>query len=389
MKVVLSTMGRFHSFDLAKQMMRHGFLERIFTGFPRSSIRREGLPDNLVDCYPYVQGPLMALRRFGLSWDLLEREWDRAAVLSLDAHVSKKMPRCDAFVGLSGSALISGQTVQRSGGIYLCDRGSSHIRYQDRILREERIRFGYTKSPGIDPRTIDREEAEYSVADLITVPSTFAFKTFLEEGISEEKMRLVPYGVELARFAPTELQNPDSFDVLFAGSVCLRKGVPYLLEAFESVRHPKKSLTFVGSVSDDVKRILESQQNSAQGIAILGSKPQPELAKIMSKSHVLVLPSVEEGFGLVMAQAMATGCPVIASENTGASNLFTNGVEGFITPIRDPDAIREKLQLLADNPDLQTQMRVAGLHRVKEIGGWTSYGDKYLEVLQNQLSGGA
>ncbi len=72
--------------------------------------------------------------------------------------------------------------------------------------------------------------------------------------------------------------------------------------------------------------------------------PQGEVAELMSRSHVLVLPSVEEGMALVMAQAMACGCPVIATEATGAEDLFTDGVEGFIVPDRDAAALALRMQ---------------------------------------------
>jgi glycosyltransferase involved in cell wall biosynthesis len=104
------------------------------------------------------------------------------------------------------------------------------------------------------------------------------------------------------------------------------------------------------------------------------------LKEIMSASDVMVLPSVEEGLALVLAQAMACGCPVIASENTGASDLFTDGREGFIVPIRDPHAIAQRLQLLADSPDLRLRMSHAAMERVKSLGGWAQYGEKMYEV---------
>lgn len=88
----------------------------------------------------------------------------------------------------------------------------------------------------------------------------------------------------------------------------------------------------------------------------------------MSSSHVLVLPSVEEGLALVQAQTMACGCPLISSTNTGGEDLFSDGVEGFLVPIRSPEAIAERLQQVADDPDLQQRMSEAGSSRVRRIG---------------------
>ncbi len=84
------------------------------------------------------------------------------------------------------------------------------------------------------------EESEYAEADIITVPSTFALKSFEAMGVPTSKMRLVPYGVDTARFRPVSQPRADTFDVLFAGSVTLEKGIPYLVAAFDRVDHPKK-----------------------------------------------------------------------------------------------------------------------------------------------------
>jgi glycosyltransferase involved in cell wall biosynthesis len=113
--------------------------------------------------------------------------------------------------------------------------------------------------------------------------------------------------------------------------------------------------------------------------------PQTELKNLMSRSHVMVLPSIEEGFGMVMAQAMACGCPVIASRNTGGEDLFDDGQEGFIVPIRDVDALANRLQQLADQPDLRAAMGQRALQRVQSIGGWRDYGEKAMTIYNEML----
>jgi glycosyltransferase involved in cell wall biosynthesis len=96
---------------------------------------------------------------------------------------------------------------------------------------------------------------------------------------------------------------------------------------------------------------------------------------LYSQASVLVLASVEEGLALVQAQAMACGVPIVATTNTGAEDLFIDGAEGFIVPIRDPEAIREKLEWMLDNPELRDQMAAAAIERVKSLGGWDKYGE--------------
>src|SRR6185312_304315 len=110
-------------------------------------------------------------------------------------------------------------------------------------------------------------------------------------------------------------------------------------------------------------------------VEFIGVVKQDRLAELMSTSHLMVLPSLEEGLALVQGQALACGCPVLCSTNTGGEDLFTNGVEGFIVPIRDVAALAEKMQQIADDPALQQRMSEAALARVRDLGGWHQYGD--------------
>ena len=105
----------------------------------------------------------------------------------------------------------------------------------------------------------------------------------------------------------------------------------------------------------------------------------------MSRSHVMVLPSIQEGFGMVQAQALACGCPVIATQNTGAQDLFNDNIEGFIVPIRNPSSIVEKLQFLADNTEIRELMSAKALAKVRNIGGWSSYGSGIYLLMKSLL----
>jgi glycosyltransferase involved in cell wall biosynthesis len=156
--------------------------------------------------------------------------------------------------------------------------------------------------------------------------------------------------------------------------------VPYLLQAFARLRHPKKRLRLAGHLEPCLKQVL--RRLPMDGVELLGPVPRAELTRLMQRSHVLVLPSIEDGFGLVMAEAMACGCPVIASTNTGGADLFTDGSEGFLVPIRDPQAIAEKLQDLADDSGQHGRMSAAARARVSQIGGWSDYGDRWVALLE-------
>ena len=385
MRVVLSTPGKFHTFDLARELYAHGALAAIFTGYPRFKLRNEGLPQELIDTFPWIQAPYMAFPWKQLLPKTIIQQWELLTAIPFGNWVARKLPACDVYVGLSGSSLAAGKQAHKLGAAYICDRGSAHIRVQDALLREEHEKWGVPYS-GIDARTIAREESEYAEADIITVPSIFAYRSFIEQGIAAKKLRLLPYGVNVSRFQPVAKPAEDHFEVLYVGAMSLQKGIQYLVQAYKKMSHLNKSLTFVGAPSPELMALLQARNLWTEDIKVLGHMQQAELKNIMSRSHVLVLPSIQDGFGMVMAQAMACGCPVIASRNTGGEDLFTDGDEGFIVPIRDVDALVERLQQLADYPEQRVAMGQRALARVQSFGGWNRYGEKamavYAEVLQ-------
>ena len=378
MRVIQVVHGAFHHFDLARELEARGHLQRIYSGFPWHRLQREGVSRDRVATFPWVHTSLFLLERYWRMPRTLKAWLDYQDTLLLDRWVASQIGPCDAVIGLSGAALKTGKQVQGCGGKYVCDRGSSHIRYQQSIVSEEHRLWGL-EAQVTDARLIHREESEYAAADAITVPSEFARVSFIEMGVPATKVFKVPYGVSLSRFRPGNPPSTESFDILFAGTVCLRKGVPYLLQAFHMLKHPHKRLRIVGTVEPGTLTVL--QRLGLQSVELLGSLPQEKLAEYMSASHVMVLPSIEEGLALVQAQAMACGCPLISSVNTGGEDLFQDGVEGFLVPIRDPAAIHARLEQLAADPELQKRMSAAALARVKGLGGWTDYGEKYTRFL--------
>ena len=146
------------------------------------------------------------------------------------------------------------------------------------------------------------------------------------------------------------------------------------------VSFPKSKLIFVGTPLPETQILLRR----APGLSpeLKGAQPKSRLPFYYSLADVMVLPSITEGFGYVIGEAMACGCPVIATENTGGPDFFTDGVEGFIVPIRSPQAIAEKLVWLYEHPEERVEMRHAALRRVQDLGGWDRYGGTMLETFR-------
>jgi len=387
MRVVQTVFGVFHHFELARQLRERGHLERIYSTWPWARLKREGLPRELVQTFPWVHTPEMLLRRIGFTHLRTMDHIGYFNALSFDRWTDVQLSRRaapDVLVGISGSSLRTARHLQVRGSRFVCDRGSSHQRYQEAIVAAEFRKWGVER-PVSDIRDTVREETIYEIADAITVPSSFAARSFVESGVPKEKLHVIPYGVRLERFRRAGEPPRNRFQVLFAGAVGLRKGVPYLLEAFSRLKHPAKLLRLAGAIQPEMGHVLGRLPK--EQVEFLGVVSQQSLVELMSTSHVMVLPSIEEGLALVQGQAMACGCPLIVSTNTGGEDLFRDGIEGFIVPVSDSDAIAEKLQILAGDQDLQRKMSDAALKRVQLLGGWEDYGDKWNFLLQSITSG--
>ncbi len=317
------------------------------------------------------------LCRARLPWEI-----DWMVTETFGSWMARRLEPCDVFHSLSGYGLRAHRVArERYGALTVCDRGSSHILYQQEILAQE---HSLRKMPFrlFDSRIVERELQEYEECDLISVPSDFVHGTFVAKGVAKEKLRVVPYGVDLKVFRPVPKRDT-TFRVIYVGALSLRKGIQYLLQAVERLSLPDFELWLIGAPYPEIKPLLHK---SAGAVSYLGAIPRTELFSYYSQGSVFVIASIEEGLALVQAQAMACGLPIIATTNTGASNLFTDGQEGFIIPIRDPEAIREKILYLYEHPDVRDSMAEAARQRVLRIGGWDEYGSHMLSVYEDALS---
>ena len=377
MRVCIGSPGRFHTFDLARQMERLGYLARMYTGYPRFKV--DGLPGEKISTSPWLLTTSMAMARFGLS--SMARQLNYYTITSFDKWLSSCLEECDVFHCLSSFGLASHCAVKRRyGALTICDRGSSHILYQRRILSEEYERFGLRFS-GIDQRIVERELAEYENCDLIFVPSGFVYRTFVEEGLPERKLRKNPYGVDLGMFRRLEKED-DTFRVIYVGAIALRKGIPYILKALATLKLPKFELWLIGGVQPELRRFMADYEGSYRYLGVI---PRTELYRYYSQGSVFVMASIEEGLALVQAQAMACGLPVIATTNTGCEELLSDGVEGFVVPVRDPEAIRDRVLSLYRDSDLLNEMSHAASRRVRSMGGWNNYGERAVRIYAEGL----
>ncbi len=379
MKVTLVVKSRFQFFHLARQLEKKQLFDKIYTGYPKFKLRDEKeLPIEKIITYPWFVASYMGWNQLGLNiFDWLEKDWQFINGITLDNYVAKRINQPGVLISMSGNGLKCGSKMQSLGGKYICQRGSTHIEYQNDLLFDEYQRWGF-KWKGIDERIINYELSEYEQADRITVPSEFAFQSFLKMGIPKSKLVKIPYGGRLDRFKKIDSPSKDKFSVLWVGEASLRKGFMYALEAFEKLKHPAKEFIVIGSISDEIKILIKGR--NLEYIFFKGTVPNIELINYYNKANAFVMPSIEDGFGIVLSEALACGCPVIATPNSGSVDLFTDSKEGFIVPIQNSQAIKESFEKLLDSSHLRNEMGQRGIEKVESFGGWDEFG-KNFEVL--------
>lgn len=319
-----------------------------------------------------------------LKTPLLRRRNDLAVLLNdlyFDQQVSKNLQSqpCDLIMGVAGQTNLGFKTAKAQGAKAWLYCLNSYLPFMQQQIKQE---LKYLADPTVatmNPLMLQRFSSECSQADLIIVLSEVAKQTFIKAGFAPEKLAVLTPFVDTNRFCPTP-KIDDIFRVLYVGTIEPRKGVPYLVEAFQKANIAQSELLLVGGTSTRALKMfiegtLRDNPNIKQEFWDF-SKADP--TQVFGKSSVLVLPSVEDGFGLVALEAMACGLPIIVTSHCGAADVVTDGVNGFIIPPRDTETLAEKLTFLAANETIRLEMgKVARTTAQKQTQ----------EIYQEQLQG--
>ncbi len=217
------------------------------------------------------------------------------------------------------------------------------------------------------PEKLARKDAELADADAIFVASQFTARTLTDHAFSTNKIHIIPYGCPTPESEPAPA-HAGPLRVLFVGSLGQRKGTSYLLSAIEKLGE-HATLTLLGTKPMAHCAPLEK---ALQKHRWLPSLPHAEVLREMRAHDVLVFPSLFEGFGLVITEALSQGIPVITTANTSGPDLLTEGEDGYIIPIRDEISIVERLTFLLTNREHLQSMKAAALEKAKMFT-WHKY----------------
>ena len=351
------------AFYEARELYRHGLVQRLLCG---AYVPTE-IPAEVVRAIRLPNRALCKLASLELSGWL----WYVQAVL-YDLWAARYISRANLFHVWGGYGSRSLRRAKALGMTTVVQIASSHPNFQNRLMREEFARWGQTWR--VCTAGLARTLREIDQADYILIPSDFVRESFLAEGIPESKLIQVPFGVDVSRFRPATASEARPFRAVFVGQVGLRKGVPYLLEAWKRLGWRDAELWLVGRVLPEIKEVLKTYAE-LPGVRIVGFLGAPAAA--YQQADIFVFPSIEEGSALVTYEAMACGLPVVTTPNAGS--LIRDGVEGFIVPIRDPDALAARMEHLRADAQLRREMGRAACARVETLT-WEKHGQELSRI---------
>jgi glycosyltransferase involved in cell wall biosynthesis len=252
-------------------------------------------------------------------------------------------------------------TVARKLGLITILDVTSSFEYSARATAED-------GGPHPTEELVRRIKRERDLADFLFVPSEFVETCIIENGVDPQRIIRIPYGVDPITFAPGGPVEPRPFRALFAGQLGVRKGVKYLLEAWAKLRLPNAELVLVGSPDANGLELMRSYAGQYRHVPHV---PLFELHHLFQSSDLFVFPSLAEGSALVTYMALAAGLPMVTTVNSGS--VLRDGVEGFLVPPRDAQALADRIFDLFTHPELRQRMGASARETVLRNYTWGHY----------------
>ena len=359
-----------------------------------AALTRRRYPDalrSIAKCHPFRECVRLLAMSTGCRW-LFENEKSLASIdavtKSLDVSVSRRMihSRVKAVYAYEDGALESFRAARRLGIKCIYEHPVGYWREVHRLMRDEaelQPEWAATMRGLSDSdEKLARKDAELASADRVVVASSFSLNSLASFPGKLPPVSVVPYGAPSPAPSGRQVKHSDAqaLRVLFVGGLGQMKGLSYLFSAV-SMLGSSVDLTVIGRKPVIGVPALERALKAARWIETL---PNQEVLRQMQAHDVLVFPSLSEGFGMVITEAMSQGLPVITTPHTCGPDVLTEGEDGFIVPIRDPQAIAEKLELLHRDRGRLAAMSEAARKKAESLT-WESYRKGVVEVVRSVL----
>lgn len=369
LRIAIGVGGRFHADRMAEALLGAGHELTLFSSFPRFKFKN--IPTEVVQPILYPEIIFRGLRKLRL-----EKTASDLKMSCFGKELAKKTGRgrWDVFIGWSSFSKETFEKKVASRQILM--RDSSHIVFQMDTLEKEYSKLGV---PFVrDNQAEDRECVEYELADEIYVLSDFAKETFIEKGIPRSKLKVLRLGVDSTLFFPAAPKNPNlkrPLQVVYFGAVSIRKGIHYLLECSKRFSPDEVQFHIVGSVEHGLRKVLGNDSP----VFWYPSMKQRNLSEFLRGMDVFVFPTLEDGFGQTLIQAMSSGLVPIFTRQSGASELVEES-DGISIEARSDEAIEAALKELLRSPGQFENYRCKSIEKSKKLD-WKTYEQQLLKLI--------
>ncbi len=357
MDVAVSTTRPFHSALLANALIKHGARVRIYSSAPRPYFRRLDASVG-VTLVPSLLQTAMHFMRLPASQKALDADsW------LYDHSVAAVIRPGDLFIGWATASLATARAAKRRGARFVLDRACPHVDFQQQIFEEESAAVGVAYRP--QPAWFrDRQLAEYEEAERILVPSEYTRATFPEA--MRSKIVKAPLFGRCAFPAKTHPERHPEFTVGVVGGEPVRKGYLYLLDAWERLALANARLLIRSDANFAHYPALQQRLARLSNVEIV--RYVPDINDFYQRCDVFVLPSVDDGFGMALFEAMVNEVPCIATTHCGSSELLTRGRDGIVIPPRNADLLAEALLSLYQQEELRRTLASAARATAAALG---------------------
>lgn len=407
-RVLVSHPGRQHGHQLVHALQEGGYLAKFITSiwykpdhFPfnlinilpselrnrtEKELRKryyENIDGNLVKQFPFFEIPREALERLlkGYKSDLgiyLENQihdWYAAG------QIDRLKP--NIVVGYESSALRTFKRAKSLNIVTVLDLAQVHYKFIGKIRRRY-LEYDRTFDSKVSDKEDRVKEKELKCADYIITLSNLVRESLVNYGISENKIYLATLGFDPDKFKLKETyRKVGAFKLLYVGAITSRKGIRLLLEAYRELNLKNSEVVIIGGKSND-SGFLKKYDGMFKYIPYLSHE---QLVSYYQDADVFVFPSYLDSWGMVVIEAMGCGTPVIVSENTGTKEVVANGINGFIIPVEDVSALKEKILFFYNNRD---KLEYFGKNARKQAKNytWGNYGKSVREIIEEIWSNG-
>lgn len=307
----------------------------------------------------------------------------------LDRYVASILPRITEECGLrhlylyEDGASTSFARAERLGIIRHYDLPIGYWRAKKSILRKEAEKnpiWGSTIPSLHDSREKrERKDRELALADHVFVASSFTRRTLEKASLGDTPVSVIPYGAPEPAAQNRSYSRSGTLKVLFVGGLSQRKGISYLFDAVDRFGNDVQ-LTVVGRP----RRTCPPLERALDRHVWYPSMPHGEVLQLMARNDVLVFPTLFEGFGLVLTEALSRGTPIIATDACAAPDLITDGEEGFLVPTGSSEAIEQALARLVADRELLVHMGRAA-HAAAARLTWRSYASEVTRHMESRV----